>query len=125
MSRDKDYQHLLNSKRWKQLRQWKLQQNPLCELCEAEGFVRSAIDVHHKTPVESAHTPQEMEQLCFNPSNLQALCISCHSKVHREARSHTKASHQQRERDRFERWKAELERRVASIQAKAENENKS
>jgi 5-methylcytosine-specific restriction protein A len=125
MSRNKDYQHLLNSKRWKQLRQWKLQQNPLCELCEAEGFVRSAIDVHHKTPVESARTPQEMEQLCFNPSNLQALCISCHSKVHRDARSHTKASHQQRERDRFERWKAELERRVASIQAKAENENKS
>jgi 5-methylcytosine-specific restriction protein A len=125
MSRNKDYQHLLNSKRWKQLREWKLQQNPLCELCEAEGFVRSAIDVHHKTPVESARTPQEMEQLCFNPSNLQALCISCHSKVHRDARSHTKASHQQRERDRFERWKAELERRVASIQAKAENENKS
>ena len=120
MSRNKDYQRLLNSKRWKQLRQWKLQQNPLCELCEAKGFVQSAIDVHHKTPVESAHTPQEMEQLCFNPSNLQALCISCHSKVHREARSHTKASHQQRERDRFERWKEELERRVASIQAKAE-----
>ena len=120
MSRNKDYQHLLNSKRWKQLREWKLQQNPLCELCEAEGFVRSAIDVHHKTPVESASTPQEMEQLCFTPSNLQALCISCHSKVHREARSHTKASHQQRERDRFERWKAELERRVATIQAKAE-----
>ena len=120
MSRNKDYQHLLNSKRWQQLRQWKLQQNPLCELCEAEGFVRSAVDVHNKTPVESARTPQEMEQLCFNPSNLQALCISCHSKVHRDARSHTKASHQQRERDRFERWKAELERRVATIQAKAE-----
>ena len=125
MSRNKDYQRLLNSKRWKQLRQWKLQQNPLCELCEAEGFVRSAIDVHHKIPVESARTPEEMKQLCFNPSNLQALCISCHSKVHRDARSHTKVSHQQRERDRFERWKAELERRVATIQAKAENENKS
>ena len=124
MSRNKDYQRLLNSKRWKQLRQWKLQQNPLCELCEAEGFVRSAIDVHHKIPVESARTPQEMEQLCFTPSNLQALCISCHSKVHREARSHTKASHQQRERDRFERWKAELERRVATIQAKANDDQK-
>ena len=82
--------------------------------------MRSAIDVHHKTPVESARTPQEMEQLCFNPANLQALCISCHSKIHREARSHTKESHQQRESDRFERWKAELERRVATIQANAE-----
>ena len=118
MSRNKDYQRLLNSKRWKQLRLWKLQQNPLCELCQAEGFVRSAIDVHHKVPVESARTPQEMEQLCFNPSNLQALCISCHADIHRNAKSHTKAAHKQRERDRLERWKAELERRVADIQAK-------
>ena len=106
MSRNKDYQRLLNSKRWKQLRMWKLQQNPLCELCQAEGFVRSAIDVHHKIPVESARTLQEMEQLCFNPLNLQALCISCHAKIHREAKSHTKEAHQQREDERLARWKA-------------------
>jgi 5-methylcytosine-specific restriction protein A len=118
MSKSKDYQHLLNSKRWKQLRQWKLQQNPLCELCEAEGKIVSAVDVHHMTPVETARTPQEMEQLCFNPSNLQALCISCHADIHRNAKSHTKEAHKQRERDRLERWKAELERRVADIQAK-------
>ena len=115
MSRDKNYQHLLNSKKWKQLRQWKLEQNPLCELCEREGKVVSAIDVHHKTPVESARTPDEMERLAFDPHNLQALCIPCHAKVHREARSHTRRSHEQRERDRLERWKEELERRVANI----------
>ena len=115
MSRDKNYQHLLNSKKWKQLRQWKLEQNPLCELCEREGKVVSAIDVHHKVPVESARTPDEMERLAFDPNNLQALCIPCHAKVHREARSHTRRSHEQRERDRLERWKEELERRVANI----------
>ena len=75
MSRNKEYQRLLNSKRWKELRAWKLQQNPLCELCQAEGYVTSAIDIHHKTPVESARTPQEMEALCFNPSNLQSLLL--------------------------------------------------
>ena len=115
MSRDKNYQHLLNSKRWKQLRQWKLEQNPLCELCEREGKVVSAIDVHHKVPVESARTPDEMERLAFDPNNLQALCIPCHAKVHREARRHTRRSHEMRERDRLERWKEELERRVANI----------
>lgn len=115
MSRDKNYQHLLNSKKWKTLRQWKLEQNPLCELCEREGKVVSAIDVHHKVPVESARTPDEMERLAFDPNNLQALCIPCHAKVHREARSHTRRSHEQRERDRLERWKEELERRVANI----------
>ena len=121
MSRNKEYQRLLNSKRWKELRAWKLQQNPLCELCQAEGYVTSAIDIHHKTPVESAHTPQEMEALCFNPSNLQSLCIPCHQRVHREARSHTKAAHLQRERDRLERWKKELESRVARINDEKEN----
>ena len=115
MSRDKNYQHLLNSKKWKQLRQWKLEQNPLCELCEREGKVVSAIDVHHKVPVESARTPDEMERLAFDPNNLQALCIPCHAKVHREALSHTRRSHEMRERDRLERWKEELERRVANI----------
>ena len=115
MSRDKNYQHLLNSKKWKQLRQWKLEQNPLCELCEREGKVVSAIDVHHKVPVESARTPDEMERLAFDPNNLQALCIPCHAKVHRDGRSHTRRSHEMRERDRLERWKEELERRVANI----------
>ena len=121
MSRNKEYQRLLNSKRWKELRAWKLQQNPLCELCQAEGYVTSAIDIHHKTPVESARTPQEMEALCFNPSNLQSLCIPCHQRVHREARSHTKEAHLQRERDRLERWKKELESRVARINDEKDN----
>lgn len=115
MSRNKDYQRLLNSKRWKELRQWKLQQNPLCELCRAKGLVRSAIDVHHIDPCENSRTLAEMEDKCFRVSNLQSLCISCHAKIHREAKSHTKVSHQQREHERLERWKAELERRVSAI----------
>lgn len=115
MSRDKNYQHLLNSKRWQKLRRWKLEQNPLCELCLHEDKVVSAVDVHHITPVETARSLDEMEQLCFEPTNLQALCISCHAKVHKEARSHTRRQHEQRERDRLERWKQELEARVAKL----------
>ena len=60
MSRDKDYQRLLNSKQWKRLRQWQLQREPLCEICKLEGIVTSAIDVHHKVPVESAHNLDDM-----------------------------------------------------------------
>lgn len=104
MSRDKDYQHLLNSKRWRELRAWKLNAQPLCELCEAEGYVRSAVDVHHKTPVESARTPSEMERLCFDPANLQSLCIPCHAKVHKEMGSRKASGHIERENQRLERW---------------------
>ena len=105
MSRDPRYQRLLNSKRWKMLRQEYLRAHPLCERCKAEGYVRSAIDVHHKVPVESAHTLQEMEALCYDWNNLQALCIPCHAKTHKDERSHSKQAHRQREDDRFERWK--------------------
>ena len=90
MSRDQRYQRLLNSPRWKNIRREYLQAHPLCERCEREGFVRSAIDVHHKVPVESAKTEQEMERLAYNPANLEALCIPCHIKTHQEMRSHTK-----------------------------------
>lgn len=112
MSRNKDYQHLLNSKRWKQLRQWKLRQNPLCEVCEREGKVCSAVDVHHIVPTETAHTLVEMEHLCFNPNNLMSVCIPCHIAIHKEARSHTKEAHRQREDDRLERWKAKHSRKA-------------
>ena len=100
---------MLNSKRWKMLRQEYLRAHPLCERCRAEGYVRSAIDVHHVIPVESAHTIQEMEALCFNEvagQRLEALCIPCHIKAHAEQRSHSKEAHQKREDDRLERWKA-------------------
>ena len=106
MSRDQNYQRLLNSKRWKMLRQEYLRAHPLCERCQREGFVLSAIDVHHKVPVETAKTEQEMEYLAYNMggNNLEALCVPCHIKTHQEARSHTKEKVQenkQRARRRF------------------------
>ena len=104
MSRNKDYQRLLNTKKWKELRAWKLQQNPLCEICQAEGYVRSAVDVHHIIPVESAHTLQEMEQLAFDPSNLKALCIPCHVKTHKEMGKGTRANHKERCSQSLARW---------------------
>lgn len=106
MSRDPRYQRLLNSKRWKMIRAAYLREHPLCERCQREGFITSAVDVHHKTPVESGRTPQEMEYLAFNMggNNLEALCIPCHIKTHQEARSHTKEKvreNKERARQRF------------------------
>ena len=68
--------------------------------------MRSAVDVHHKKPVESAKTEQEMERLAYNldGNNLEALCIPCHIKTHQEMRSHTKekvAENKARARRRF------------------------
>lgn len=106
MSRSKEYQKLLNSKRWKELRAWKLQHFPLCERCEEEGFIVSAVDVHHIVPVESAdpNDQRAMERLAFDPNNLRSLCIPCHIKIHQEMRSHSKekvAENKERARERF------------------------
>ena len=104
MSRDPRYQRLLNSKRWKMLRQEYLRAHPLCERCKAEGYVRSAIDVHHKVPVESAHTIQEMEQLAYDWNNLQALCIPCHVKTHKEMGKNKKENVNERKQIALQRW---------------------
>ena len=104
MSRNKDYQRLLNSKRWKELRQWKLERDPLCEQCKAEGYVSASVDIHHVRPVEEAHSLKEMEELCFNPLNLMAVCIPCHVRIHKAMRKGTKVQHKEREEERLARW---------------------
>lgn len=92
-----------------------LRQHPLCERCRREGiaagvlpdgYITSAVDVHHKTPVERGRTPQEMEWLAYNlgGNNLEALCIPCHIKTHQEMHSFDKENVQankQRKRDMF------------------------
>lgn len=110
--RDKRYQSLLNDKRWKTLRAEYLRQHPLCERCQREGiangivggYVRSAIDCHHKVPVESARTIQEMERLAYDWNNLEALCIPCHVKTHKEMGKNTKANVKERADERMARW---------------------
>ena len=89
MSRDKHYQKLLNSKRWAEVKRIVWQRaGGLCERCRREGLIRAGVDCHHKTPVESAKTEQEMERLAYDVSNIELLCIPCHIKTHQEMRSH-------------------------------------
>ena len=116
--RDPRYQKLLNSKRWKELRIWKLESNPLCERCQEEGFVRSAIDVHHIIPIESAKTQEEMERLAFDPNNLKALCISCHVKTHKEMGKNTKEQVKERANIHLQRWIARHNKEQSSSSGK-------
>lgn len=109
-SRGKDYQKLLNSRDWKDLRMRYLREHPLCERCLREGkaeglpFGRAtpAVDIHHKQPVESVKSLPEMRRLCFDWNNLEALCVECHIKTHQELRSFGRDAHKQREANRSE-----------------------
>ena len=112
MSRDPRYQRLLNDRRWRELRIAYLREHPLCERCiregkaagVPEGYITPAIDVHHRVPVETAKTLQEMERLAYDWNNLEALCIPCHSRTHREMGKGTKALAKQRAQERQTRW---------------------
>ena len=89
MSRDKRYQKLLNSKRGAEVKRFVWQRaDGLCERCRREGLIRAGADCHHKVPVESAKTEQEMERLAYDVNNIELLCIPCHIKTHQEMRSH-------------------------------------
>lgn len=90
---------------------WKLEHNPLCEMCQRAGYVRAAVDIHHIRPVESARSIEEMERLCFNPSNLMSLCIPCHVAIHKEMGKGGRDNHQERVRQQLERWKEKHNKR--------------
>ena len=105
MSRNKDYQRLMNSKRWCEVKRivWK-RTNGLCERCKEEGFITPGVDCHHVIPVESGKTIDEMARLCYDVNNIRLLCVPCHIKTHAEERSHSKEAHKQREDDRLSQW---------------------
>ena len=96
MSRDPRYQRLLNSKRWMKVKRQVWQRaSGLCERCKRDGiaergvpYITPGVDCHHKIPVESAKTEQEMERLAYDVGNIELLCIPCHIKTHQEMRSH-------------------------------------
>lgn len=76
----------------------------LCERCKREGYITAGVDCHHKQPVESAKTEEEMKRLAYNVDNIELLCVPCHIKTHQEMYSHTKekvAENKARARRRF------------------------
>ena len=82
------YRYVYNTTRWKKLREAYLMQHPLCEMCEKDGKVNEAVEVHHITPISYAESELEMKELGYNPNNLMALCKECHHKLHNEIKSH-------------------------------------
>ena len=118
IQQQRDKADIYNSKEWKQLREAKLQQQPLCEMCQEEGrkqgvrrgYVRSATCVHHIVPIETATTMAEMRQLAFDWNNLQSLCRRHHHMVHNDAGYHKPDVVKQRKESAFERWKQRQQR---------------
>lgn len=84
MSKDQDYRRLIHSPRWVRLRRAMLTAHPLCQQCEAEGYVTPATEVHHRHPVEYGINYAEKRRLMYSPTNLMAVCHDCHVRLHTE-----------------------------------------
>lgn len=82
MAKDKDYKKLINTRRWLELRKEVLTAHPLCEICERDGYVTPATEVHHRRPVEYGINLNEKRRLMYDPANLMALCHNCHVQIH-------------------------------------------
>ena len=65
MAHSKLYVQLMNSREWRELREAKIRANPLCECCQAKGYVVPSRCVHHIVEVESGRTEKECRDLCF------------------------------------------------------------
>lgn len=59
---------------WRNLRAHKLAVDPLCQDCQAKGFITAATQVHHV--LERTKHPD----LALELSNLRSLCAQCHGK---------------------------------------------
>ena len=91
MARDREYISLINTVRWRRLRQSVLEHEPLCRRCVEAGRVRQAREVHHVRPIQTGVTPRERERLAYDPANLMPLCSECHQSEHERLGSKGKA----------------------------------
>lgn len=72
--RDSGLRKFYASAEWKKLRQLKLQQSPMCEICYSQGKISKANIVDHVRPIK------EYPDGKLDISNLQSVCMSCHSR---------------------------------------------
>lgn len=76
--RDEDSKRFYNSSSWRKLREIKLRQSPLCELCRQAQPRRLQRGTHVHHVVELRDDPS----LGLVLENLQTLCHGCHSRLH-------------------------------------------
>lgn len=77
-----------NSKQWKNLRNYYIRRNPLCEICLSKGIVKAAEEVHHIKFILGGKTEEERWERLTDENNLMSLCISCHHEIHNKRRTH-------------------------------------
>lgn len=74
---------LYNTDRWRKMRQSKLMETPLCEVCSSRGLVVLADSVHHINEILNGENELEMQSIAYDYNNLLSICSTCHNRYHR------------------------------------------
>ena len=82
--RNNKWNKYYQSNDWKQLRKWKIINNPICEVCARSGLVIPATEIHHKRPFSTGETEEEKWRLLLDPSNVISVCSECHDEFHKQ-----------------------------------------
>ena len=80
--KSREWSEFYQSRAWSLLREWKRQQNPICEICEREGKITPMNDVHHIVPFRQGKTKDDKWKLFLDADNLVSLCTEHHKKIH-------------------------------------------
>lgn len=86
--REREKHKLYASKEWQALRLLKLQEHPICEMCNKE----LSTEVHHRIPFMQFQTPEERKYyaLYIDLDGLMSLCSECHHKIHEQLKDEKK-----------------------------------
>ena len=80
-------QKFYNSNGWKKLRQQKLSEQPLCELCLQNGMTKPATQVHHAIKFFDQYDENMKWDLLLDKDNIVSVCDKCHTAIHKPKRN--------------------------------------
>lgn len=80
--RHRKWQKFYSNKLWKQLREQKLNDQPICEICLMSGIITPATETHHTVAFSRGETEEEQWKLFLDYNNLMSICTQCHRQIH-------------------------------------------
>lgn len=82
---EEERRKIYKSTRWRKLRELKIAQQPLCEMCLKEGKTTIAEDVHHIESFMSTDDHMRRMALAYDYENLMSICKMHHQMIHNKS----------------------------------------
>ena len=80
--RYRKWQKYYSNKVWRELRDTKLTEQPLCEICLMRDEITPATEVHHIIEFSRGETDEDRWTLLLDYTNLMSVCTHCHRQIH-------------------------------------------